>query len=302
MPKVACIGECMIEVSEHPDGRITRAFGGDTLNTAVYLARLGVSVDYITALGDDGWSAEMLAMWRAEGVGTGRVLCLPGRLPGLYVIQTDAAGERRFSYWRDRAPARDIFSGPYADATGNALRGYTHLYLSGISLSLYGASGRTALLAALDQAKAAGTRIVFDTNFRPRGWPDLDEARAAFRVMFSMADVIFASSEDLTPLFGDAETVLAREAPTAEIVLKHATAACTVMALGERHTIAATPVAQVIDTTAAGDSFAAGYLAARLRGHAKPDAARAGHRIAGAVVQHRGAIIPREAMPKDLTP
>src|SRR5262249_55270181 len=112
MKRVAAIGECMIELCEHPDRRITRAFGGDTLNTAIYLARLRTAVDYITALGDDAWSEEMLAAWRAEGVGTGSVVRLKGRLPGLYIVETDAAGERRFSYWRDRAPARDLFALP----------------------------------------------------------------------------------------------------------------------------------------------------------------------------------------------
>ncbi len=52
-----------------------------------------------------------------------------------------------------------------------------------------------------------------------------------------------------------------------------------------------------VDTTAAGDSFAAGYLAARLRGEAPAAAARAGHRLAAVVITHPGAIIPREAMP-----
>ena len=103
MVRVACIGECMIELSEHADGSLTRSYGGDTLNTALYMARLGTPVDYVTALGDDGWSDEMLAAWQAEGIGTGKVLRLPGRLPGLYVIQTDPAGERRFQYWRDSA-------------------------------------------------------------------------------------------------------------------------------------------------------------------------------------------------------
>src|SRR5262245_27658644 len=52
MRPLAAIGECMIELSEHPDGRITRAFGGDTLNTAVYLARLGIPVEYKPADGE----------------------------------------------------------------------------------------------------------------------------------------------------------------------------------------------------------------------------------------------------------
>ena len=95
MAQVACLGECMIELREMADGRFSRGYGGDTLNTAVYLARLGVAVDYVTALGDDLWSDEMLAGWAAEGVGTGRVARLPGRVPGLYIIQTPASSTER---------------------------------------------------------------------------------------------------------------------------------------------------------------------------------------------------------------
>ena len=147
MTRVASIGECMIELSQAGDGLLQRSWGGDTLNTAVYLARLGVAVDYVTALGDDPWSDEMVAAWRAEGVGTGRVVRVPGRLPGLYLITTDAAGQRRFDYWRDSAPARLLFDLP-ADRRdrGQALAGYDLVYLSGISLSLYGEAGRERLL------------------------------------------------------------------------------------------------------------------------------------------------------------
>ena len=85
MSKVACIGECMIELKQAQGtepGLFSRGYGGDTLNTAVYLTRLGVGVDYITALGDDSLSDEMIAGWAAEGVGTGRVLRLPGKAAG----------------------------------------------------------------------------------------------------------------------------------------------------------------------------------------------------------------------------
>jgi 2-dehydro-3-deoxygluconokinase len=102
MTKVACIGECMIELREADGGLYARGYGGDTLNTAVYLARLGIGVDYITALGDDPISDQMIAEWAAEGVGTGRVVRLPGKLPGLYMIRTDARGERRFFHWREQ--------------------------------------------------------------------------------------------------------------------------------------------------------------------------------------------------------
>lgn len=298
MARIACIGECMIELRENPDGTLTRSFGGDTLNTAIYLARLGAVVDYVTALGDDPWSDEMVAAWEAESVGTALVRRLPNRLPGLYIIQTDPAGERRFHYWRDSAAARLLFDLSDAPALADALSGYDLLYVSGITLSILGETGRTRLLAALDRARAQGGRVAFDTNFRPRGWPDHEVARTLYRQAFARSDIVLASTEDLAPLFGpEGEAELSRHAAQAECVLKLARPAVQVVQDGEVVTIEAEPVEHVADTTAAGDSFAAAYLAARLDGQPPAAAVRAGHRLAGAVVGHSGAIIPRHAMP-----
>ncbi|WP_445504564.1 sugar kinase [Microvirga sp. G4-2] len=298
MTRIACVGECMIELSQTAPGAFTQGYGGDTLNTAIYLARLGMRTDYVTALGDDSWSEEMLAVWRTEGVGTSMVLRLKGKLPGLYIITTDEAGERSFSYWRDNAAARLLFDNPETDRTIERLAAYDVIYLSGITLSLYSDKGRLRLQQALTQAKEQGCRIAFDTNFRPRGWPDLPVARNAYRQIMRQSDLIFASSEDLHLIFGDqgVEELFAYRA-SAELILKTPEPACRVLAGETDVVVAATPVADVVDTTAAGDSFAAGYLAARLSGASPENAARNGHRIAGAVVRHRGAIIPKAAMP-----
>ncbi|WP_114946197.1 sugar kinase [Microvirga calopogonii] len=298
MTKVACIGECMIELREEADGRLSRGYGGDTFNTAVYLARLGTRTDYITALGDDSWSDELIAAWNKEGVGTQQVLRLPGRLPGLYIIQTDPKGERRFSYWRETAAARLLFQAPEAASVIESIGTYDLVYLSGISLSLYGESGRERLFDVLRDARSRGRRVAFDTNFRPRGWPDPEVARAAFRQAFECADIILASTEDLDLLFGDkgVDELLAFS-DRAEIVLKHPDLTCRVLSQGEDILVPGKPAEDVVDTTAAGDSFAAAYLNARLSGETPRSAAAAGHRLAGQVVRYRGAIIPREAMP-----
>jgi 2-dehydro-3-deoxygluconokinase len=288
----------MVELVERSDRLLSRGFGGDTLNTAIYLARLGASVDYITALGDDAWSEEMFRAWRTEGVGTDRVLRLPGRTPGLYLIQTDASGERRFSYWRDSAPARDLFRVAQTPEIIEALTSYDLIYFSGITLSLYGEDGRATFLAGLDRAKASGARLAFDTNFRPRGWPDRAIARRAFGEALARADIALCSTEDLEMLFEKpARDALAPFQDIPELVLKEPTPACQVIAAGGIVHVAAEPVVDVLDTTAAGDSFAAAYLWARLFGAAPVDAARAGHRLAGTVVRYPGAIIPRAAMP-----
>ena len=283
----------MVELREQADGLLRRSHGGDTLNTAVYLARLGVAVDYVTALGDDPWSDEMLACWQAEGVGTGLVHRLPGRLPGLYIIQTDPNGERRFLYWRDSAAARHLFD----HLNPARLAVFDAIYLSGITLSIYGDGARATLFRVLAEARARGASVVFDTNFRPRGWPDLAVARALYARMYALADIVMASVEDLALLDPDGgEAALLRHAPATEIVLKLASPASRVLHGGFEQVIQAGPVDCVVDTTAAGDSFAAAYLAGRLRGDPPDRAARAGHALAGRVVGYPGAIIPAAAM------
>jgi 2-dehydro-3-deoxygluconokinase len=297
--RIASIGECMIELRQMPDGHLTRSFGGDTLNTAVYLARLGASVDYVTALGDDPLSDEMIAGWQSEGVGTEQVLRLKGKLPGLYMIETNNAGERRFYHWRDASAVRSLMSLPETDALLAALADYDLTYLSAITLSLFDGAGRDRLIAALQNSRTSGVRVAFDTNFRARGWPDLDVARAAFKQAFAASDIVLASVEDLSALYpDDGEGALLDRIKANEAILKLATPASIVRSQGGATRVEAEPVRdKVVDTTAAGDSFAAAYLHARLSGAEPVAAARAGHHLAGTVVCHPGAIIPRGAMP-----
>jgi 2-dehydro-3-deoxygluconokinase len=303
MTRVACIGECMIELKQaqgdSQGGFYSQGYGGDTLNTAVYLARLGVEVDYITALGDDPMSDEMIVNWAAEGVGTGRVARLPGKLPGLYLIQTDDKGERRFFHWRENSAARSLMDMPETDELLGSLASYNLVYLSAITLSLYGQCGRARLIAALRSAREAGTRVAFDTNFRARGWADLDIARAVYDDAFKVFDILLASTEDLLPLYaGESDDRLMARIASAEAVLKLSEPASIVRFEGVSHAVKAEPMAKpVVDTTAAGDSFAAAYLAARLAGSDPIEAARAGHRLASVVVCYPGAIIQRAAMP-----
>jgi 2-dehydro-3-deoxygluconokinase len=299
MARVASIGECMIELKHAAGGLFSRGFGGDTLNTAVYLARLGIDVDYITALGNDSLSDEMIAGWESEGVGTSRVARLSGKLPGIYMIETDEKGERRFFHWRESAAARSLMDLPETDDILNSLATYDVVYLSAITLSIYSAQGRAKLIDALHRARKHGARIAFDTNFRVRGWPDPDVARAVFDQAFAASDIVLASTEDLLPLYPcESDEKLMERVRCGEAVLKRLVPASIVRFEGVSQEVRAEPVAQpVVDTTAAGDSFSAAYICARLAGAAPVEAARAGHRLAGIVVCYPGAIIPRSAMP-----
>jgi len=299
-PRIALIGECMIELQQRADGSLHQSFGGDTLNTAVYLARaLGDrgAVDYVTALGDDSFSDAMSQGWAAENIGLERVQRLPGRLPGLYCIQTDAAGERRFLYWRNEAAVRDCFTTPAAAPILAALPGYDVLYFSGITLAVLGEQGRVKLIETLVEARRRGAQVVFDNNFRPRLWASIDAARAAYRSVLPHVTLALLTVDDEQALFGhqDSDAVFAAYAPlgTPEVVLKRGAEACLIRYEGQSYEVPAQRVERVVDTTAAGDSFSAAYLASRLLGGSPVDAAEAGHLLASRVIQVPGALIPR---------
>ena len=298
--RIAALGECMVELSSSWPDSYALAFGGDTLNTSVYLARQGMNVDYVTALGDDHLSARMLTQWQDENIGTSLVMQVPGRMPGLYMIECNAAGERSFFYWRDRAPARELFQRA-DEALMEKLSQYDWLYFSGISLSLYGDEGRARLLDLIKATKANGGRIAFDGNYRPRGWDNAAAARKAYETVLPFVDIAFPTLDDEQMLYADtdAKTCAARLRSFGidEVIVKQGAEGCLISVWHDSHHIPALANIKPVDTTAAGDSFNAAYLAARLTGASATQAAREGHKLAAAVICHRGAILPKEAMP-----
>jgi 2-dehydro-3-deoxygluconokinase len=306
MKRVATVGECMIEL-RHTDAQTLKlGFGGDTLNTAVYLARAGrdagIRVDYITALGEDSYSQGMLDAWQAEGVGTDLVARLPGRLPGLYIIRTDERGERSFTYFRSAAAARDMLRDGRDVRLAERLTGYACLYFSGITLSILDDGQRQSLMAILDRLRAGGTEIAFDSNYRPAGWPRVEDARKWMTEAWRRCDIALPTLDDEQRLFGDgdADACLARlrDVGVREVVLKLGGEGCVIWSVGAAASRVAAAKVAIVDTTAAGDSLNAGYLCGRLTGKDPGTAAMIGNRLAAIKIQHPGAIMPRSAMPK----
>jgi 2-dehydro-3-deoxygluconokinase len=309
--RVASIGECMIELRHRggSEDALELAYGGDTLNFAVYFARLtrgqDIAVDYVTALGDDAYSSAMLDTWCAEGIGCDLVARLPDRLPGLYTIRTDSRGERSFTYWRSASAARDLLSGGQGTRIVEQLVRYDLLYLSGVTLSILDPAQRETLMDLAVRLRARGGRVAFDSNFRPAGWPDRAEAQDAFDRMLQRVDIALPTLDDDQALFGVADAAECAQRlhglGVAEVVIKLGERGCCLSAGGPALSLPAVQVARVLDSTAAGDSFNAGYLAARLAGIAPDEAARQGNRLAARVIGQAGAVIPVAAM-TDLMP
>ncbi|MCZ7641845.1 MAG: sugar kinase [Pseudorhodoplanes sp.] len=298
--RIISVGEVMIEMARGSDGRFALGCGGDTFNTAVYLARAGLDVAYATALGDDLYSDAILALAGAEGVACDLVVRMPGRLPGLYLIETDAAGERTFYYWRDHAPARELFELGEWSRLAASIMSARLVYFSGITLSIYSNQGLGRFLALLEMARQNGVKVAFDGNYRPRAWKgDIQRTRTVFMKALKRVDIALPTFDDEALLWGDPrpETTVERlqSFGIAEVAVKNGHNPALVTG-GEGGEFVAVPdVVKPLDTTAAGDSFNAGYLAARLGGETPVDAALAGHRLAAEVIQHRGAIIPQKS-------
>ena len=306
MTSIAAIGECMLELSRRPsagapDHNNTKlSYGGDTLNTAVYLSRLGLSVSYVTALGDDPLSSEMIESWQKENIDCSLVDRHQGAVPGLYFIDTDASGERSFLYWRDQAPAKRLLDdAENAQRIFSALMALDYVYLSGITLAILTDVSRDRLLAWLPEYREAGGKVIFDNNYRPRLWPSADDARACYSDLYAMTDIALPTFDDECLVFGRSseDDCLQRllEAGVSEIVLKLGAQGCRVRTMSEDRRVNAYSVT-VRDTTAAGDGFNAGFLAHRLSGAPLSDAADVGCRLASIVVQHPGAIIDKELL------
>lgn len=296
-PVVAAVGECMIELRHTDPATLALAYAGDTLNTAVYLKRcLGAAgtVEYVTAVGDDVYSRQMVAGWEQEGIETSRVVTVEGANCGLYLIQVSAAGERSFTYYRSQSAARRLFGKelPVTDLGGLDL-----VFLSGITLSVLYEEGRKRLWEELARVRASGCRVAFDTNYRPAGWPSPDAAREAVQRTLTLTDIALPTFDDEQALWGDADpgecVGRLRGHGVGEIVVKVGADGALVATEAGPVAVPAEPVERIVDTTAAGDSFNGAYLAARLGGADPVAAAAAGNRLAATVIGCGGAIAPR---------
>ena len=201
--RLLAIGEVMAEIRTAGDDGFALGFAGDTYNTAVFAAReIGVpgAVAYLTRVGSEPLSAALVERAAGEGIDTTHVAVDPDRNIGIYSVSTDAHGERSFHYWRADSAARRLFA---VEETAMFMPGAEIIYLSGITLAILAPAARHRLVEALAARRAAGTRIAFDSNYRPKLWEDAAAARAAMQALWEVTDIALPSIDDEMELFGD---------------------------------------------------------------------------------------------------
>jgi 2-dehydro-3-deoxygluconokinase len=289
--KICCAGEVMVELARQQHTAVYQQdFAGDSYNTAVYLARAGLQVDYLTRLGDDSFSETILQRLRDEDIGDRLIQLCPGRQPGLYLIDNDDNGERQFTYWREHSPAREMFDDPLSLASCDMF------YLTGITLAIT-RSDIDNLVALLGELRQTGCTIVFDPNYRPGLWQDRKEAQSFYRQVLPLCDILLTALEDETALWEtdsvEACHLMYRQFELRELVIKTQDLTTHVF-YGEQHFLQQATAVGAVDTTGAGDSFNAGYLAARLQGQSIEEAVGRAQMLSAAVIQQRGAIVARD--------
>ena len=291
----------MLELRKHSYNTYRRDFAGDTYNSAVYAKRWDndLSVSYFTALGHDPISEEMLEQWGEHGLDCRYVLRSEDRLPGIYAINVDEHGERSFTYWREKSAARTAMQLLQAQDESFFSNGFDYVYVSGISFAILEEADKRALLDLLKSLQSRGAKIAYDPNYRAKMWSSREHACQWNDAVYALADILFPGIEDHDDLYGHADKseileYLSRFG-SKEVILKcgddgvygYKNASQT----AHRPFV---PAAVQVDSTAAGDSFAGTYLAARAGGHAVDAAIVAAMGVAGFVVQHQGAIAPLE--------
>ncbi len=299
-PLIVLFGEGMIE--ERADAAF--AWGGDVVNTAVYLARqaahLGVRPELMSAMGADAGDEAIVAAWAAQGVGVDHVLRDPTRTAGRYKISLGPDGQRSFSYDREKSAARSFFEHADANSTLEWAASADILYLTGITLSIFGEAARRRIGQLAGRVRSRGGEVVFDSNYRPAGWPAATAAWAAIEALAPAITLAMPSSDDHAALLGAASPADAAAAWLAlgarEVVVKLGPdGAYAANANGERIAVPAAAPERIVDTTAAGNSFNAAYIAARLvEGASMEAAARRGAALAAEVIAWPGAIAPPE--------
>lgn len=288
--RVLAIGEGMVEFRAG-EGGWSQGYGGDVLNTAIHLARLGHEVQFASALGTDAFSASLREAWEAAGLDLSLVASDPARQCGIYFIHLDEHGERSFAYWRDASAARAMFAlVDTAELHAAAVRSDL-VYLSMITLAILPDADRQRLLDLVAAARKAGALFAFDTNYRPALWTSPEDARRWHQRFAALADIGLPTFED--------EARLGIGADPAAIVGSWRALGCTEMALklgaegcllADGTQVAPEQALEPVDTSGAGDAFNGAYLAARLAGSTVREAAERGHRLAGWVIGRQGAI------------
>jgi 5-dehydro-2-deoxygluconokinase len=262
----------------------SRYLGGSSANMAVGLARLGASVGMVSCLGDDALSCFLIEFLKTEKVDTAHVQIAPGYLPSLAI--TEISPPDRFPqvfYRHDPVDTRLAAT----DSDLEYLAGARMFITNGTSLCA--SPSRESTYRALERAKTAGCRVIFDVDYRAMSWPRPEEAGLAVRLALPYIDVLIGNELEMG-LAGGVENLRSRVPVLVSKLGDKGTRVWT----GEDSVYLAPYSVDVLSTIGAGDGFASGFLYAMLKQLPLGECLQYGNAAAAIVVSRLSC---SEAMP-----
>ncbi len=309
---ITAVGECLIDLSASASGDglsvdLKGNPGGAPANVLAAASRLGMKTAFAGKVGSDIFAEVLRRTLVSCGIDTSGLIC--GREPTtLAVVSLDEAGERSFSFYRERTA--DVMLS--ADEVNMELITDTRIFHFG-SVSLTAEPSASATLAAAKEAKKAGARISFDPNLRPLLWRDLSLAKEQILLGMETADFVKVSEEELYFCVGESDPKRAAEKLMDEKGLK-----LLAVTMGAKGCLCMTRDKAVIregykvickDSTGAGDAFWGTVLAYMVSRNTYPEdltkegleeLAAAANAAGALAVQKQGAI-PAMPYPSDIT-
>ena len=284
---VLCIGDVMLDViarinvspqkinfGSDTASRISTSSGGAAGNVAAWLTRTDARSTIVSHVGDDPAGAAIVAEFDALGVNHGD-LVIPGETSGVVVVLVDSSGER--TMFPDKGANSRLTVTDLPD-----LGTFQAVYISGYAL--LNPLARDGVLAMIEKIKADGLPIYFD----PASVGAMkDVADKELHNWFSMMDVLFLNEEESIYLTGsvDIERALNYLLDFSQVVvIKRGSAGAIAKARGFDSISLPAFAATVVDTTGAGDSFAAGFIASYSKNHDLTAALQAGGELAAGCV------------------
>lgn len=260
MNEIVCVGEALVDLIGDAaiadiarSERFRRAAGGAVANVAVGLARLGVPVAFVGAVGGDPLGRFLIETLAREGVDVAGTV-IADAPTSLIFVSRGPHGARDFFPWP--APSAHAMLRP-SDLRRDRIGSAAAVHAGGYMLALE--PGRSACLAAFAAAGPHALRS-FDPNVRPLGFADRDEMRTLILDAASRADLVKASSDDLESLgLADDPASLLRGATKAAVVTDGPRGCRFATVDGGRGSAMAPPI-RAVDTTGAGDAFMAALL------------------------------------------
>lgn len=298
---VLFVGEAMLELVNKENNTLAKSFAGDVYNTAVYMKRAypKLTSGFMSAVGEDVLSSEFITQSLSESLDMDNVAISKERHLGTYMVVNDATGERSFIYWRNDSAAKFTLSSLSEAQLERIHNDYTEsgvVFFSGITLAILKPDEREIFWRLLTKMQAAGALVIFDPNYRPALWENVETAKKETEKAFSLSDWLMPGLDDFKSLYSmnTVEECLAfcEQFAFSELVLKQGEKSVHVINGDGHKEFEIVKSDKVVDTTSAGDAFNGIYLGSRLQGLSPQTSTKLANYAASKVIETPGAIMP----------